>query len=918
MPTLPRVDTSQSVFANVPLAGQNIQVSPENFGGQVAQAVGGLGQAGERAGGDVLQAGLLQKGVQDETSANNAYNSFANDVRTTTTSLYQQDGKAAVDAVPAANQAIEDARQKYRSSLSDPQAQRLFDQVSTRHVQSTLDANARFGSVQQKTYEDQTSDGMVNNFQQGAAQVWNDPAAFNSQLANIVTERVTHGQMRGQPQEFIDAKVQSDMSASWIDRLRGIAAAGDAQTALTLLNNGEDWTDSAGQKRHTDVRAQILPAQLASIQSQLSSHAADQIGVQYGNSATSPAPGGASLGVRNNNPGNLRNPQTGQFQQYATFQQGQQAADANLSAYGSQHGINTIQGVINRWAPKGDGNNDPQAYAATVAKAVGIAPDDKVDLSDPAQRKKILNAMFDVESPGWRAAQNQPAPPGGAAGAVSGTLPVGNAAGVPNAAQIAPPPTGLAQDPATMKANQDASAESARQQAESHVLALTGDSIAAKRAGQTAASTVVSNTNAAIEAQRSRQTAAAGQLNKMIAGDPSTNTAPISSFAQLIANPVAYANYSQLSPAGQAAVTERLTNPSSVHMTQDSLDSYYKMKGEAINDPESFMKEDLSAQFGKIPEAQLMQLINQQSAISKKDVAGQARALNWGRTKGEVSDIVNSAIPKDDPNKADRTTQFYGKLQEALDQYHDQNQKYPDAQTTRKIAGGLMAQGTQGSPSLLPSWLGGNAPIRAFESPDINKFQVPVPPDRKPALAASFQKVTGRAPTDDELSQAYTAFTLNQTKKTSPVSSSPTQSVPAQKKNDVDELDYSNKFNTQLSSSDETKFDSWAAALSKKEGRDVTKDMYDYDLKGAWKQGADQAANGHFPDTFKKPNHPTFSDQSKYSVAGGDSGGVWSKQGDKDVYTPTAAHIKTYGVENLKKYFAREEPDSVLDLSKAK
>lgn len=767
MPTLPRVETSQSVFSDTQLAPQNIQSSPEDFGGQVAQAVGGLGQAGMRAGADVGEIAQRQLDIQHETNTNDLfYKSFFPSLTDATQKFLSMQGKDAVDAYPAYQQQLQTIRDQQRASLNSPVEQRMFDELSRRVIAFNMDGAARHATQQNLVYQQQTSDGMVNAAQQSAAGHWNDPNAFNGDLASINAERTAHGMSVGEPVEFINAKIQHDVSASWVDRLKGMASAGDAQTALTLLNNGENYTDSAGNAQHTDVRSQILPNDLAALHTELASHAADQIGVSYGNNATSPAAnGGASLGVRNNNPGNLKNPQTGQFQQFGTFQQGQQAADANLAAYGSQHGINTIQGVINRWAPKGDGNNDPQAYAATVAKAVGVSPDAKVDLSDPAQRSKILNAMFDVESPGWRAASAQPNPPGAAAGAVSGTLPVGNAAGVPNAAQIAPQPVGLAQDPEVMRASQDAAANSARQAAEAHIMQLTGDPLAAKRAGQVAASTVVGNTNSAIAAQQARQRVASGSLAQMLAGDPVSGTQPITTYAQLVANPVAYANFRQMSPEGQASVTERLTNPSSVKMTQDSLDTYYKLKGMAADDPETFSKQDLSQQFGKMPEAQVMQLINQQTSIAKRDTSDQTRALNWGRTKGEVSDILAAAIPKDDPNKADRTTQFYGKLQDALDQYHDQNQKYPDAQTTRKIAGGLVAQGTQGAPSFLPSWAGGNAPIRAFESPDLSKFQVPVPDAQKPALTASFQKVMGRAPTDDELTQAYTAYTLNQTKK---------------------------------------------------------------------------------------------------------------------------------------------------------
>ena len=58
---------------------------------------------------------------------------------------------------------------------------------------------------------------------------------------------------------------------------------------------------------------------------------------------------------------------------------------------------------------------------------------------------------------------------------------------------------------------------------------------------------------------------------------------------------------------------------------------------------------------------------------------------------------------------------------------------------------------------------------------------------------------------------------------------------------------------------------------------------HDYDLRGAFQAGITPDSNtGHWPDTFKKPNHPTFSDQSIYSSLTGTKPGSW--QGEN--YTP--------------------------------
>lgn len=86
----------------------------------------------------------------------------------------------------------------------------------------------------------------------------------------------------------------------------------------------------------------------------------------------------------------------------------------------------------------------------------------------------------------------------------------------------------------------------------------------------------------------------------------------------------------------------------------------------------------------------------------------------------------------------------------------------------------------------------------------------------------------------------------------------------------VEEEDMTDQYNTPLDDEEERRYHDWAAQ-NHREG-----DSFDYDMRGAWKQGErGDPQTGHFPDTYKKPNHPTFSDQSRYHGAGGRMGGRW-------------------------------------------
>lgn len=76
---------------------------------------------------------------------------------------------------------------------------------------------------------------------------------------------------------------------------------------------------------------------------------------------------------------------------------------------------------------------------------------------------------------------------------------------------------------------------------------------------------------------------------------------------------------------------------------------------------------------------------------------------------------------------------------------------------------------------------------------------------------------------------------------------------------------------THLSPEEEAAFQQWKAMYAPNDSG------VDYDLRGAFKAGLrPDSRSGHWPDTFKKPNHPTFSDQSIYAKDRPDLAGHWN------------------------------------------
>ena len=104
-----------------------------------------------------------------------------------------------------------------------------------------------------------------------------------------------------------------------------------------------------------------------------------------------PASGTAPLGIRSNNPGNVQ--PGGVEARFGSLQDGINAEDRNLQSY-SGKGVNTLAGIASRW-PDRAGAAD---WLNTVSKLTGYAPNQQLDLSDPAVRAKILNGINRAEN----------------------------------------------------------------------------------------------------------------------------------------------------------------------------------------------------------------------------------------------------------------------------------------------------------------------------------------------------------------------------------------------------------------------------------------------------------------------------------------------------------------------------------------
>ncbi len=124
--------------------------------------------------------------------------------------------------------------------------------------------------------------------------------------------------------------------------------------------------------------------------------------------------------------------------------------------------------------------------------------------------------------------------------------------------------------------------------------------------------------------------------------------------------------------------------------------------------------------------------------------------------------------------------------------------------------------------------------------------------------------------------------------------------------------DFTDKYNTRLSPKLEASYNQWLKTLPENQ-----RSTRDYDLRGYFLAGLngedgiqlyDRENGQHFIDKFKKPNHPTFSDESIYHGRDGFIGGHWDNWGrGHQTFTPSETNMTT--PEELAAYMKTVEPN---------
>lgn len=113
-------------------------------------------------------------------------------------------------------------------------------------------------------------------------------------------------------------------------------------------------------------------------------------------------------GIRNNNPGNIDRTsdrwvgmaadQSGdpRFVVFTEMKWGVRAIAVLMHTYRDKYGLNTVRGIISKWAPSRENNTG--AYVAAVSSVLGVSPDDTIDIDDDSTMFALVRAIIAHEN----------------------------------------------------------------------------------------------------------------------------------------------------------------------------------------------------------------------------------------------------------------------------------------------------------------------------------------------------------------------------------------------------------------------------------------------------------------------------------------------------------------------------------------
>ena len=408
------VDPSQQARPVPRLVGGVAQLHPAGPLEGEGRGLQALGADVERGTDEIFASMKIEEEKVNTTRVEDAWNQYkskALDLTMGEAGLFKLKGGEAVNGniLQKLTASLKDTGRAIESSLAnDEQKERFRQRAQVTDLQAKHQALTHLDK-EFRAYQKSTMEGSEAAARAQVAAAPTNPGAFALAQDTIMRQADVYLQNEGITDKgAIDAYKARLNDGLWVSRIEALLYEQPILAeAIFRANQGEIKDPHTRLLLQAKTR-EVALAVSAGVEAQ---KVVDEVRQRAAPAELTPVTGTGPRSMRNNNPGNIEKSSfrwqgevegaDPRFATFATYEDGLRAMQQNLLTYQDKHGLRTVEGIINRWAPaKENGQEATAAYVKNVAAALGVKPDEKIDLRDPTTLQAMTAAMTVVEAGG--------------------------------------------------------------------------------------------------------------------------------------------------------------------------------------------------------------------------------------------------------------------------------------------------------------------------------------------------------------------------------------------------------------------------------------------------------------------------------------------------------------------------------------
>lgn len=222
MPSVPYSGVPTVAPQDTPVPRYTADVTPAAFGVNVAQAVEGLGKTTEGVGNEIFARGQAMQDLYNHSEAQQAASDYMQKAGELHANYSSLAGKAAVDAYPQYIKDLQKARTDIAGGLSNDMSRKLYDGESLSTQGRTIFNGAGHAATQNKIYAVGSSQARVDAIANRTLQTPADEDTFQDGLQDAEDEVRAQGQLNGWGPDLTAEKIAQQKSDLWGQRISGL------------------------------------------------------------------------------------------------------------------------------------------------------------------------------------------------------------------------------------------------------------------------------------------------------------------------------------------------------------------------------------------------------------------------------------------------------------------------------------------------------------------------------------------------------------------------------------------------------------------------------------------------------------------------------------------------------------------------